>query len=71
LIAIKKIWSGYEFREASPLLLNAAIWRHHINGRSRYRSNSGGGEFNRDVVHVEVQYLDVVAMFGLASIIVH
>lgn len=40
---------------ASAPLLNATIWRHHIDGRGRNGSYPGCSKFNRGVVNVEVQ----------------
>jgi len=46
---------GIAAKLISSLLLNAAVWRHHVNGGGRYRANSCRCEFNRDVVDIKIQ----------------
>ena len=54
----------------SPVLLNAAVWRHHIDGCGGYRADSGRGEFDRRVVDIEIQNRRVLIVV-FALVVVH
>ena len=59
---------------ASPalaFLLNAAIWRHHIDGGSRNSSDPRCGKFNRGVVNVEIKNCFVLISVYFIVAVVH
>jgi len=59
---------------ASPalaFLLNAAIWRHHIDGGSRNSSDPRCGKFNRGVVNVEIKNCFVLISVHFIVAVVH
>ena len=59
---------------ASPalaFLLNAAIWRHHINRRSRNSSDARFCKFNRGVVNVEIKNRFVLVSVYFIVAVVH
>ena len=59
---------------ASPalaFLLNAAIWRHHINRRSRNSSDARCCKFNRGVVNVEIKNRFVLISVYFIVAVVH
>jgi hypothetical protein len=59
---------------ASPalaFLLNAAIWRHHIDGGSRNSSDPRCGKFNRAVVNVKIKNCFVLISVYFIVAVVH
>ena len=58
---------------ASPalaFLLNAAIWRHHIDGGSRNSSDPRCGKFNRGVVNVEIKNcLVLISVYFIVAVV--
>jgi hypothetical protein len=52
----------------SAPLLNTAIWRHHIDGRSGNSSNPRHGKFDGRIVNVEIQnsFILISVYFTLA-----
>ncbi len=53
----------------SSLLLNAAVWRHHVDGRGRDCANSSRREFDCDVVDIKIQNRRVlIQVFGMVFV---
>lgn len=50
-------------------LLNAAVWRHHIDRGGRYCANSGRCDFDGDIVDIKIQdYILLIVLFVLVAV---